>query len=128
MQLIDSLPMFTALRRFSIWMTMIGEQFILKYLLTFLWFLFHITFVNEILLFREQQSFTAQTSVYLMIIGALIASGDDLTFNWFGYIFLSINNIFTTAQGVVIKQKLVNKVREFLRSNESNFLKRTSNI
>lgn len=45
-----------------------------------------------------------------MVIGALIASGDDLTFNWFGYTFLTINNFCTTAQGVVIKQKLVNKV------------------
>jgi solute carrier family 35 protein len=47
-----------------------------------------------------------------MVIGALIASGDDLTFNWFGYLFLTINNLFTTAQGLVIKQKLVNKVKE----------------
>ena len=45
-----------------------------------------------------------------MIIGALIASGDDLTFNWFGYTFLTVNNLSTTAQGIVMKQKLVNKV------------------
>ncbi|UJR14590.1 hypothetical protein I4U23_001585 [Adineta vaga] len=82
-----SLPMFTAIRRFSIWMTMIGEQFILK----------------------ERVSLIAQASVYLMVIGALIASGDDLTFNWFGYTFLFVNNLSTAIQGVVIKQKLVNK-------------------
>ncbi|CAF0744014.1 unnamed protein product [Adineta ricciae] len=82
-----SLPMFTALRRFSIWMTMIGEQFILK----------------------ERLPLIAQASVYLMVIGALIASGDDLTFNWFGYTFLTVNNLCTTAQGIVMKQKLVNK-------------------
>ncbi|CAF0875222.1 unnamed protein product [Adineta steineri] len=82
-----SLPMFTALRRFSIWMAMIGEQFILK----------------------QQQPFIAQASVYLMVIGALIASGDDLTFNWFGYTFLTLNNLSTTAQGIVIKQKLANQ-------------------
>ncbi len=46
-----------------------------------------------------------------MVIGALIASGDDLTFNWFGYTFLTVNNLCTAAQGVVIKQKLVNKVK-----------------
>jgi hypothetical protein len=60
-----------------------------------------------------------------MVIGALIASGDDLTFNWFGYLFLSINNLCTTAQGVVIKQKLVNKVKnKFIRSDErKNFFR-----
>ncbi len=60
---------------------------------------------------RERQPLISQASVYLMLIGALIASGDDLTFNWFGYLFLTINNFCTTAQGVVIKQKLVNKVK-----------------
>lgn len=45
-----------------------------------------------------------------MLIGAMIAASDDLTFNWFGYVFLIINNFCTAAQGVVIKQKLVNKV------------------
>ncbi len=46
-----------------------------------------------------------------MLVGAMIAASDDLTFNWFGYIFLLMNNFCTAAQGVVIKQKLVNKVR-----------------
>ncbi|CAF1598474.1 unnamed protein product, partial [Adineta ricciae] len=82
-----SLPMFTALRRFSIWMTMIGEQFILK----------------------ERLPLITQASVYLMSIGALIASGYDLTFNWFGYTFLTVNNLCTAAQGIVMKKKLVNK-------------------
>jgi hypothetical protein len=45
-----------------------------------------------------------------MIVGALIASGDDLTFNWFGYTFLTINNLATAVLGVVIKQKLIDKV------------------
>ena len=53
-----------------------------------------------------------QTSVYLMIVGAMIAASDDLAFNWFGYVFLMINNLCTAAQSVVIKQKLINKVRE----------------
>jgi solute carrier family 35 protein len=50
-----------------------------------------------------------------MLVGAVIAASDDLTFNWFGYFFLLINNICTAAQGVVIKQKLVNKVKIKLR-------------
>jgi hypothetical protein len=70
---------------------------------------------------RERQPLISQASVYLMLIGALIASSDDLTFNWFGYLFLTINNLCTTAQGVVIKQKLVNKVKEidFIRLNKN---------
>ncbi|CAF3588528.1 unnamed protein product [Rotaria sp. Silwood1] len=82
-----SLPMFTVLRRFSIWLTMIGEQIIL----------------------RQTQSVTAQASVYLMLVGAMIAASDDLTFNWFGYVFLIMNNLCTAAQGIVTKQKLINK-------------------
>lgn len=46
-----------------------------------------------------------------MLLGAMIAASDDLTFNWFGYIFLLMNNFCTAAQGIVIKQKLVNKVK-----------------
>jgi solute carrier family 35 len=46
----------------------------------------------------------------MMLAGALVAASDDITFNWFGYVFLSVNNLCTAAQGVVIKQKLVNKV------------------
>jgi solute carrier family 35 protein len=46
-----------------------------------------------------------------MLVGAMIAASDDLTFNWFGYVFLLMNNFCTAAQGVVIKQKLVNKVK-----------------
>jgi hypothetical protein len=70
--------------------------------------------------FREKQPFISQASVYLMVIGALIASGDDLTFNWFGYTFLTINNLATAALGVVIKQKLINKViKNYLNSIES---------
>lgn len=49
-----------------------------------------------------------------MVIGALIASGDDLTFNWSGYVFLTMNNVLTAAQGVVMKRKLLDKVKEIL--------------
>lgn len=45
-----------------------------------------------------------------MVLGALIAWSDDLTFNWTGYMFLMGNNLTTAVQGIVIKQKLVNKV------------------
>jgi solute carrier family 35 protein len=100
-----SLPMFTVLRRFSIWLTMIGEQLILRYINSYTYFIRFFFFT------RQTQSIVAQASVYLMLLGAVIAASDDLTFNWFGYSFLIINNICTAAQGVVIKQKLVNKVK-----------------
>jgi hypothetical protein len=60
-----------------------------------------------------------------MLIGAMIAASDDLSFSWFGYAFLLINNLCTAAQGVIIKQKLINKVniQFFLnRKMNKNFL------
>ncbi len=88
------------------WQCLVNNLYLSK--ISILWLYF-----NKLLIcffWREKQPLIAQASVYLMVIGALIASGDDLTFNWFGYLFLTINNFCTTAQGVVIKQKLVNKV------------------
>jgi solute carrier family 35 protein len=84
---------------------MIGEQIILRYRISVDWI------ENIFLLTRQTQSLIAQSSVYLMLVGAMIAASDDLTFNWFGYVFLLMNNFCTAAQGVVIKQKLVNKVK-----------------
>ena len=70
----------------------------------FVYFIFH--------LIRQTQSITAQSSVYLMLVGAVIAASDDLAFNWFGYVVILMNNLCTAAQGIVIKQKLVNKVNK----------------
>ena len=101
-----SLPMMTVLRRFSILMTMIGEFYILK--------------VNPQL--------KVQLSVYLMILGAIIAACNDLAFslkvrlktllnvqiyefynfllNFQGYTFILLNDFCTAANGVCTKQKL----------------------
>jgi hypothetical protein len=46
-----------------------------------------------------------------MVIGAIIASSSDLAFNWFGYTFLTVNNVSSAAQGVVMKKKLANRVQ-----------------
>ncbi|ODM92440.1 UDP-sugar transporter UST74c [Orchesella cincta] len=82
-----SLPMFTALRRFSILMTMMAEFFILG----------------------VRPSIPVQISVYTMIAGALIASSNDLAFSAEGYTLVTLNNFFTAANGVFIKKKLESK-------------------
>ncbi|KAL3284914.1 hypothetical protein HHI36_019046 [Cryptolaemus montrouzieri] len=79
-----SLPMFTALRRFSILMTMILEFYLLG--------VFPVVSV--------------QISVYTMIIGALLATSDDLAFNLHGYIYILLNDLLTATSGVYTKKKL----------------------
>jgi hypothetical protein len=79
-----SLPMFTVMRRFSVLMTMYGELYILK----------------------KHKSVIVQSSIYLMIVGAVIAAYDDLTFDINGYVFITLNNLFTTVNGIYTKQRL----------------------
>lgn len=79
-----SLPMFAALRRFSILMTMILELRILGI----------------------RPTTAVQVSVYSMVGGALLAASDDLSFNLHGYMFVMITNALTAANGVYMKKKL----------------------
>ncbi|XP_063699260.1 UDP-sugar transporter UST74c isoform X1 [Culicoides brevitarsis] len=79
-----SLPMFAALRRFSILMTMLLEMKLLQI----------------------RPSFAVQISVYSMIGGALLAASDDLSFNLHGYVYVMLTNILTAANGVFVKKKL----------------------
>ncbi|XP_041987169.1 UDP-sugar transporter UST74c [Aricia agestis] len=82
-----SLPMFTALRRFSILMTMILERLVLG----------------------VKASWSVQTSVMAMVAGALLAAADDVTFSWPGYTLVLLNDGFTAANGVYMKKKLDSK-------------------
>lgn len=73
------LPMFTALRRFSILITMLLEFKILG----------------------VKPSLAVQLSVWSMIGGAILAASDDLSFTFEGYSYVMLANIITAAYGVV---------------------------
>ncbi|XP_066567325.1 nucleotide sugar transporter SLC35D2 isoform X4 [Amia ocellicauda] len=79
-----SLPMFTVLRKFTILMTMILESRLLRK-----------SFPHSVVL-----------CVTGMILGALIAACSDLAFDFEGYIFIFLNDLFTAASGVYTKKKL----------------------
>merc|ERR1712241_1106463 len=79
--------MMTVLRRFSILMTMIGE--------------FCILHVNP--------STSVKISVFMMILGSVVAAYNDLAFNLRGYTYVLLNDFFTAGNGVLMKKKLESK-------------------
>ena len=79
-----NLAMFGALRRFSILMTMIAEFFVLG----------------------TRPSNMAALSVGIMLLGAIVAASDDLTFDAAGYAMVFINNLCTAGSGVCVKRGL----------------------
>jgi solute carrier family 35 protein len=81
-----SLPMQTALRRFSILLTMVLEMVILK----------------------KRQESKIIICVLVMVFGSCIAASHDLAFNLIGYAFVMANNLCTASQGVYVKKKLQN--------------------
>lgn len=77
-----NLPMFTALRRFSILMTMIAEYLILG----------------------NNPRSPIVISVAMMVGGAMIAAFYDFTYDTEGYMLVFLNNLFTTLNGVWMKK------------------------
>ena len=77
-----NLPMFTALRRFSIFMTMCAEYIVIG----------------------NKPSTSVFISVMMMIGGAMIAAIYDLTFDFQGYMLVFLNNSFTALNGVWMKK------------------------
>ena len=77
-----NLPMFTALRRFSIFMTMCAEFIVIG----------------------NKPSPSVLISVMMMVGGAMIAAIYDLTFDFQGYLLVFLNNTFTALNGVWMKK------------------------
>ena len=50
-----------------------------------------------------------QMSVYLMILGSIVAASNDLAFNLRGYVYVLLNDFFTAGNGVLMKKKLESK-------------------
>ena len=102
-----SLPMMTVLRRFSILMTMIGrmidKQKWQKKLKNNLYVL------GEFYILKVKPSNPVQMSVYLMIVGSIVAASNDLAFNLRGYVYVLLNDFFTAGNGVLMKKKLESK-------------------
>eukprot|EP00894_Picocystis_sp_ML_P004729 jgi/Pico_ML_1/55246/g970.t1 len=76
-----NIPMFVALRRFTILFTVIVE----------------------FLMFSRKQSAPTLSAVGIMISGALIASVTDLTFNARGYAAVLVNDLLQAAYLVIVK-------------------------
>ena len=77
-----NLPMFTALRRFSILFTMLGEMAMLS----------------------KEVPPPIIYSVFCMVGGAMIAAFNDLAFDMNGYIMIILNDLFTAFNGIYMKK------------------------
>lgn len=81
---IINVAMFSALRRISIFMTMVAQYYC----------------------FQRTVTRPVFCSVLLMIGGSLVAAIGDLSFNAFGYVYIMLNNVFTVAVQIQTKKIL----------------------
>lgn len=82
-----NVAMFSALRRISIIMILIGQWGLLE----------------------KKPSCGVFISVIFMILGALVAASDDLSFNIGGYLYVTLNNILTAACQIETKRAILDK-------------------
>ena len=79
-----SIPMYTCLRRFTVLFLMLGETWSLGVV----------------------HSSRIKLSVFFMVFGAIVAASNDLSFHLASYIAIFAADVFTAANGVVVKRKL----------------------
>ena len=82
-----NIAMFTALRRISIFMTMVAQYYF----------------------FQEPIHKAVFSSVVIMILGSLVAAANDLAFSMEGYTYVTVNNILTVAAQIQTKKTLSKK-------------------
>jgi len=92
-----SLPMFTALRRFSILMTMLAEWYVLS----------------------SKPTSEMYVAVALMVGGSSVAAFFDFSYDGAGYLLVFTNNFFTALNGVYMKKALTS---DNLRKNNMAIL------
>nr|XP_021148860.1 UDP-N-acetylglucosamine/UDP-glucose/GDP-mannose transporter isoform X3 [Columba livia] len=66
----------------------------------------HISGLSSTSKLRKRYPLSIIVSVFAIVLGAFIAAGSDLSFNLEGYTFVFLNDIFTAANGVYLKQKM----------------------
>ena len=65
--------------------------------------------IGEFYILKVKPSTPVQMSVYLMILGSIVAASNDLAFNLRGYVYVLLNDFFTAGNGVLMKKKLESK-------------------
>jgi drug/metabolite transporter (DMT)-like permease len=95
-----NIPMYSVLRRLTTCITLVGERIVLG---------------------RTIPS-DEQTSVYLMVGGAVFAGIGDLEFSWLGYILIMVNCVFTAGYLIFIKQSQSLGLSDFALMYYSNIV------